>query len=63
MIGVTTILWLAIAVTPSGVVVGHFTDKYECGVAVGYARMQGYAVVDCFKVRVPPAHPAKQTGR
>ena len=46
-------IWLAIAWTPVGPIVGKFTELRDCRVAVGYAKMQGYTVTECFKVDKP----------
>ena len=47
------LIWLAIAWTPVGPILGQFTELRDCLVAVGYAEMQGYEVTDCFKVDKP----------
>jgi hypothetical protein len=44
------LIWLAIAWTPIGPIIGHFDNLRDCRVAVGYAEMQGYPVTECFKV-------------
>lgn len=46
-------LWLAVAWTPAGPIVGQFSTLADCQVSVGYAQMQGYKTSSCLKVKRP----------